>query len=161
MKRFLLLVIVCAFSSPVFAQQSVVAKYRSKYSTPLTPNTAVALLKEVAGEVHGGLLVKRDGNNCNGYACDIICFSDNNLYDVLADADGAAIPSWNPTTNPRGYSCELVKVEEQPQPEEEPKVEPQPVPDNNEIIALLKQIAEDNHAIRLLLEKTAARFGIR
>jgi hypothetical protein len=105
------LLLLCA--APAFAQESVVAKYRAQYATPLTAEQKVTLLRQIASEVHGGLLVKRDGNNCGGYSCDIVCFSDVTLFDVLQDSDGAAIPRWDATTNPRGYRCELVGLQPQ------------------------------------------------
>ena len=46
-----------------------------------------------------GYYIKNYGNNCNGYAVDIIAFSDGYIYDVLnggaPDGNG---PVWNPAT---------------------------------------------------------------
>lgn len=106
--RVLAASILLLFAAPAFAQVDVVAKYRTQYPTPLSADQKVSLLRQIAGEVHGGLLVKRDGTNCGGYSCDIICFSDVTLFDVLQDQDNAALPRWDATTNPRGYRCELV-----------------------------------------------------
>lgn len=105
-----LLVVFVFVAAPAFAQESVVAKYRANYPTPLNAEQKVDLLRHVAVDVHGGLLVKRDGTNCGGYSCDVICFSDQVLFDVLQDQDNAAIPRWDATSNPRGYRCELVAV---------------------------------------------------
>ena len=106
--RVLAPLILLLFAAPAFAQVDVVAKYRVAYQAPLSADQKVALLRSVATEIHGGLLRKPDGTNCGGYSCDVICFSDVTLFDVLQDQDNAAIPTWNPTTNPRGYRCELV-----------------------------------------------------
>lgn len=103
-----ILFVLCA--APAFAQQSVVEKYRGNYPTPMSADQKVDLLRHVAVDVHGGLLLKPDGTSCGGYACDVICFSDAVLFDVLTDQDNAAKPSWNQTSNPRGYRCELVAV---------------------------------------------------
>jgi hypothetical protein len=43
-----------------------------------------------------GILSKPGGNNCMGYAVDIIAFPDGYIYDVLGDAGGANTPAWNP-----------------------------------------------------------------
>jgi hypothetical protein len=93
-----------------------VAKYRAAYPTPLSADQKVDLLRHIASELHAGLLRKPDGTNCGGYSCDVICFSDVTLFDVLQDSDGAAIPAWNPTTNPRGYRCEMAASAGQPSP---------------------------------------------
>jgi len=51
-----------------------------------------------------GLLRKTGGSSCNGYSCDIICSGQGNgqrQWDVLGDAEGAQVPSWNgPATVP-------------------------------------------------------------
>src|SRR3954452_24542554 len=130
MKRFLLSVAaLVVLASPAWAQQAVVAKYRALYPTPLSKEQTLALERSVAAEVHGGLLRKPDGQNCGGYACDIVCFSDSQLFDILGDAEGAATPSWNPTANPRGYHCELVTAPPPPSPSPlPPPPPPQPPP---------------------------------
>lgn len=42
-----------------------------------------------------GLLDKPTGNNCLGYAVDIICYNDGIIYDILIDAGGANTPAWS------------------------------------------------------------------
>ncbi len=42
-----------------------------------------------------GLLDKPTGNNCTGYATDIIAYRDGIIYDVLIDAGGANTPAWS------------------------------------------------------------------
>jgi hypothetical protein len=129
------------FAAPAFAQVEVVAKYRAPYAAPLSADQKVALLRAVASEVHGGLLRKPDGTNCGGFSCDVICFSDVTLFDVLTDQDGAAIPAWSPTTNPRGYRCELVTATPPviPSPLPSPPVIPS-LPPNLELASVLNRL---------------------
>jgi hypothetical protein len=179
MRRFILILMaIGTLSAPAFAQQSVVAKYRSQFPTPMSADQILALEKAVASEVHGGLLVKRDGSNCGGYSCDIVCFSDSSLFDILGDAEGAGTPQWNATTNPRGYHCEL----QQPAP---PPPPPPATPDLGTRLAALEQrvatleaktpappvvttppppasdVSADVKRIRELLELVAKRFGLQ
>ncbi len=42
-----------------------------------------------------GLLEKSSGNNCNGYATDIICYPDGHIFDILSDSGGSNEPTWN------------------------------------------------------------------
>lgn len=42
-----------------------------------------------------GLLDKPTGNNCGGYAVDVICFNDGLIYDILYDAGGGVDPPAN------------------------------------------------------------------
>jgi hypothetical protein len=140
------LLLLCA--APAFAQVDVVAKYRAQYATPLTAEQKVTLLRQIASEVHGGLLVKRDGNNCGGYSCDIVCFSDVTLFDVLQDSDGAAIPRWDATTNPRGYRCELVSAQTPvPTPIPQPPPVPVPVLDLSPILTRIDALFSQNERI--------------
>jgi hypothetical protein len=112
---------ILAIAPAAAAQTAVVEKYRTQYPTPLTREQLLALERAVAGEVRGGLLIKPDGSNCGGYACDIVCFSDAVLFDILEDSDGEAKPQWLPKENPRHYHCELVPP---PAPEPPPVVTP-------------------------------------
>ncbi len=43
-----------------------------------------------------GLLSKPTGNNCEGYAVDIIAFPDGYIYDVIGDSGIGNIPGWSP-----------------------------------------------------------------
>ena len=45
-----------------------------------------------------GLLDKPTGNNCQGYAVDIIAYRDGQIYDVLVNAETQNIPAWQPLT---------------------------------------------------------------
>jgi hypothetical protein len=142
MQTLILAVVTLLCAAPIAsAQQSVVERYRGNYPTPMSAEQKVDLLRHVAADVHGGLLVKRDGTNCGGYSCDSICFSDVTLFDVLTDQDGAAIPAWSPTTNPRGYRCELVTATPPviPSPLPSPPVIPS-LPPNLELASVLNRL---------------------
>jgi hypothetical protein len=59
-----------------------------------------SIIQEAVKLIPGaGYYTKNYGNNCNGYAVDIIAFSDGYIYDVLnggaPDGNG---PTWNPAT---------------------------------------------------------------
>lgn len=62
------------------------------------PCGAFAITQRVAWELRStgaGLLSKPAGNNCDGYATDIICYPNGQLIDILTDGGGANGPSWN------------------------------------------------------------------
>lgn len=44
-----------------------------------------------------GLLSKPSGNNCEGYATDIVIYQDGRAFDILGDGGGANIPNWQST----------------------------------------------------------------
>jgi len=59
---------------------------------------AFEITKRVAWELRAqgaGLLQKSTGNNCVGYAVDIIAFQDGSYVDVLVDGGNANAPAWN------------------------------------------------------------------
>ena len=43
-----------------------------------------------------GLLAKPGGNQCDGYATDIVCWQDR-AYDILSDGGNSNGPTWNET----------------------------------------------------------------
>ena len=78
------------------------------------PCGAFQIVKRVAWELRGegaGLLAKPGGNNCEGFAVDIICYPDGRIFDILAngggDEDAAGnpipgtgnVPTWNPPSD--------------------------------------------------------------
>lgn len=60
------------------------------------PCGAFAIVKLAAWKMGGGagLLDKPAGNNCEGYATDIIVYADGRHYDVLVDGGGRNGPAW-------------------------------------------------------------------
>lgn len=183
MKRLIAYVImlVCL---PVlaYAQADVVARKKNELglSRNLTPGQSHALLVAVAKEVRGGLLVKTSGNNCEGFSCDIICFSDGRAFDVLSDSEGAANPTWNavgvsgecqavPSDTSGGgtppppsndfvtraeMEARIVELHTTLWNELSAQGDHQPPPSGDAQLEVTKQILD-------LLQKTAARFGVK
>lgn len=63
------------------------------------PCGAFAITKQVAWDLRhsgAGLLSKPNGNNCDGYATDIIAYRDR-AFDILGDGGNANVPNWQPT----------------------------------------------------------------
>lgn len=61
------------------------------------PCGAFEITKRVAWGLRfegAGLLDKPSGNNCGGYATDIVCYSDGLIYDCLEDGGGENKPQW-------------------------------------------------------------------
>lgn len=71
------------------------------------PCGAFAIVKLAAWKMGGGagLLDKPAGNNCEGYATDIIVYPDGRHYDVLVDGGGRNGPAWGDagTVDPSRY----------------------------------------------------------
>jgi len=62
------------------------------------PCGAFEITKRVAWELRAqgaGLLQKSTGNNCVGYAVDIIAFQDGSYVDMLVDGGNKNAPAWN------------------------------------------------------------------
>lgn len=63
------------------------------------PCGAFEITKRVAWDLRhsgAGLLSKPNGNNCQGYATDIVAWRDR-AFDILGDGGGANNPSWQET----------------------------------------------------------------
>jgi hypothetical protein len=93
----------CGSRQPI----DIVTCHRAQYPSRLSPAQAPQLLADIAHDLNKGQpgyygrLVKATGNNCGGFACDIICASDHNIWDVFTDGPdatqnyaGTAVPSW-------------------------------------------------------------------
>lgn len=102
--RFVLLLLLIA--APLLAQSSLigdVAAERAKYSVSMTPSQVAAMLNQVAWNHRAegwGLLRKGSGNSCplrdTFISCDILIHAPTiQHFDVLRDAENAAIPQWN------------------------------------------------------------------
>jgi hypothetical protein len=85
----------------------VVSCRRAQYPSRLSPAQAPALLVDIARDLNTsrpgyyGRLSKTSGNNCGGFACDIICGVDHHIWDVFGDGPdasanyaGSATPQW-------------------------------------------------------------------
>lgn len=62
------------------------------------PCGAFAIVNEAAKRIGAGLWDKPGGNNCQGFATDIIAYPDGYIYDVLIDGGGANTPTWDAAT---------------------------------------------------------------
>jgi hypothetical protein len=115
-----------------------------------------------------GLLEKRSGNNCEGYATDVICYPDGSTFDILEDGGGINKPRWaqhiphDPAVAARYRPAidpgDGPKPEPEPEPEPEPKPEPKPV-DLSALLAQIQHIASrvDDIRAELVLTKAIAK----
>ena len=106
----------CVSSNP----EAIVACERQKFGR-MSSSQLVTFLRQVARSLNAngisgrpfGVLRKTSGHNCGGYSCDIVCAgqgSGQSQWDVLADADGSQVPTWNgPARVPhiRVDACEI------------------------------------------------------
>lgn len=103
--------------------QNVKVRLQSEGASLDGPCGAWRITNEVAWALRNegaGLLDKPGGNNCRGYATDIVCYSDGTKVDILGDGGGANQPTWN-------------VLDEPPQPERfRPALDPsEPIPGPN------------------------------
>jgi hypothetical protein len=98
----------------------VVACQRALYPSRLSPGDAPSLLRAIAIDLNRdrpgyyGRLIKTSGNNCSGFACDIICGTDGHIWDVFGDGPdatsnyaGTATPQWFDKGTVSPSSCSL------------------------------------------------------
>ncbi len=107
----------CGSRQPI----DIVTCHRAAYPALLSPAQAPNLLRDIAHDLNTGgpavygLLVKTGGNNCSGFACDIICrASDHEIWDVFVDGpdattnySGTAQPSWQ-DKGTNGSTCQVI-----------------------------------------------------
>jgi hypothetical protein len=102
-----------------FSALDIITCHRSEF-VGLDHHEFPVLLKRIARDLNKagvdggpfGVLVKTEGNNCEGYSCDIICShtaGDHDQYDVLLDEN---IPQWNEVDNPTVRPCEIMGSEQ-------------------------------------------------
>jgi len=98
-----------AIDTPIEVIKRVRAKYPNLPNNRPVTNQA---LREIARELHAGILIKKSGNNCLGYACDQICFKTGMGSDVFIDWENKATPTWNPHPryDPEDARLENIKV---------------------------------------------------
>ncbi|HXH08125.1 MAG TPA: hypothetical protein VNI83_16225, partial [Vicinamibacterales bacterium] len=107
----------CGSREPI----DIVTCHRARYPALLSPADAPNLLRDIAADLNRGRspfygrLRKTSGNNCAGYACDIICAVDGRHWDVFIDGpdagsnySGAATPAWIDKGFVDPSRCELV-----------------------------------------------------
>jgi len=103
------------------------------------PCGAFEITKRVAWAMRAegaGLLAKPTGNNCDGYAVDIVAFRDGSIIDVLSDAGGTNGPTWGRSDNvdPARWR-EPMPVDDAPY--EPPSLPPSPPLDRDVMLAVL------------------------
>src|SRR2546425_694681 len=108
MKRVALALMFCLFLSiPASAQTPLEVVQQAKAALVTAgvalngPCGAFAITRLAVWQMRGsgaGLLTKPTGNNCEGYAVDILMYPNGNIVDIIADAGGANIPAWQPGT---------------------------------------------------------------
>jgi len=87
---------------------------RSQYDGLMSRSETVSFLRGVATDLNAagisegpfGILRKTSGNNCGGYACDIIC-SSSKVWDVLIDWNGSQTPTWGYAGPTSSKVCEI------------------------------------------------------
>lgn len=106
MKRFLVVIGILMVVAPAASQDSLLPtleQFRVQYPTPMSPQQLGEYLNRVAWEHRSegwGLLAKGGGTRCPApqgvyIACDILVHAPSiHHFDVLIDAEGAAIPTW-------------------------------------------------------------------
>jgi hypothetical protein len=96
---WLLSVLPAAAQTPNY--KGVVVAARAKYAAMSGPERAYCVVNQTAWDLKGeggGLFFKPSGNNVKQRSIDIVMFYPGaQTYDVLADAEGKAIPRWEPT----------------------------------------------------------------
>lgn len=144
------------------------------------PCGAFAITKRVAWALRAtgaGLLAKPTGNNCDGYATDIICYPDGRIRDILGDGGGANTPQWPDgeleIVDPSRYLA-AIDPGDTPIPTPEPVPTPLPTPtplppvvDLSPVLAKLEQMRTEAQerdddllqAFKLTLEKLAEVYN--
>lgn len=173
MKRWIAFGVCVVLAAPVFAQQEIVSAERKKFGTLVSPAEAPALLTAVARRLPGGpwgLLVKTEGNNCGGYACDIVC-NGSEHFDVLIDAPdatehyaGTARAAWQPKGPYAPRTCAYVSPEPPaPPPAQPPPQTPPPAPvascDLSPLYLQLSQIQVTCQALKAGQDDHASKFA--
>lgn len=97
------------------------------------PCGAFQITKRVAWALRAqgaGLLSKPSGNNCEGYAVDIVMFPDGTGVDCLSDGGGSNGPTWGATEIADGVSRYRPAVDpgDTPDPVPPPPLPPPPPP---------------------------------
>lgn len=111
------------------------------------PCGAFKITKRVAWRLRAmgfGLLSKTAGNNCEGYATDIVVDSIGGYYDILGDGGNANVPQWPNSPEAGDFSRWRPAVDPgdpEPTPKPEPEPDPKPVPPPFDPTPLIHRIA--------------------
>lgn len=117
------------------------------------PCGAFAITQRVAWTLRNqgyGLLDKPSGNNCRGYATDIVVDALGNYYDCLADGGGANTPQW-PDTPEVG---DVTRWRPALDPADAPLPVPVPVPPSDDRVLLkLEEVGQKLVAQGMLIDQ--------
>jgi hypothetical protein len=120
----------------------------------ITKRAAVLLAGEGAG-----LLAKPSGNNCQGFAVDIIAFPAGRIFDVIgAGPDGPNTPQWIELTpvNPDRWRAPIDVVAPAPPPAPLPSTPiPPPVADHAQLDRIEASLAQLHAELAALREESA------
>lgn len=87
-----------AISGQAFVVAEVKAELESRGVALSGPCGAFEITRRVAWRLRdrgAGLLTKPSGNNCQGFAVDIVAFADGSIVDMLIDGGKTNGPTWN------------------------------------------------------------------
>ena len=114
------------------------------------PCGAFKITKRVAWALRGenaGLFIKTSGNNCDGYATDIIAYPTGVIFDILGDGGGMNIPQWPSTgeqNDPARYHPAIDPGDAPTPPPVPPTPTPEPPVDLEPILLRLTAIEHVN-----------------
>jgi hypothetical protein len=103
--------------APLRNELAIVQCRRAQFGH-MSPADRVEFLHRIAHDLNRasavfapyGLLLKSSGNNCYGYACDIICSNTGGVHrqwDVLSDEDRSQTPLWGQVGDVAPRGCEI------------------------------------------------------
>lgn len=129
------------------------------------PCGAFAITKRVAWALHGtgaGLLAKPSGNNCDGYATDIVCYPDGRIRDILGDGGGANTPQWPEgeleVVDPARYRF-AIDPGDAPTPVPPPVPTPVPPPPGGDLGMLLARLEAIDQRLRDISDRDDDLFA--
>ena len=172
MKRIALALLLALVTVPVAAQDvdhtALVANVKADLvhsGVPLADSCgAFAITKRVAWSLRAegaGLLSKPSGNNCDGFAVDIVAYPSGRIVDILSDGGGANGPGWGccDQVDPTRYRPAVDPGDSQP-PVPTPTPAPIPPVDLSPILTRLAvlegQLADVRAAQAALMEEQRA-----
>jgi hypothetical protein len=125
---------------------------------------AFAITKVVAWQLRGegaGLLDKPGGNNCDGYATDIIAFPSGRIVDILVSGGDVNGPSWQDagTVDPSRYRPAMAPAAAPPPPVVVPPEPPAPIFDTAALETQIANLRADVDAGRAEAQAFYAQVG--
>lgn len=144
--------------------QQVKSQLESQGKDLSGPCGAFAITKRVAWILRStgaGLLSKPSGNNCDGYAVDIICYPNGFIRDILGDGGGANDPHWpdpDEVVDPSRYRPAIdpgdaITPIPEPAPSQPPVAPSDPPVDLTPILEEISSLKAANAVLRASLEQ--------